>query len=362
MNFGNIQGLVSGVDSVVFDYEVTGSAVSSISTGNILNGNEDGWYTIIVRHIGVTASSNIYLRMNGDATTSNYGRKSIYASNTTVGDSSTTSEAGMFLTDVSSSSSAFVVLRVYAKSGSVRLVNGTIATGISTTTVSYLYNIGYVWNNTTDNLTNMVFASAGSYIGIGSRVIILKSNNFTNGTPTGSITTPYIKGAWVRVASNTLSVAGNSIPLTGLDGDRDVIYLIKSRIKCANELNGVDTAYIKLNSDTGNNYGYQYLAASNTSVAAARTTGYGKFNACEAGNANYEGSFDAVLFAKSGFVRPMILNQMNNINGATVGAIRTIGEVYSNTADNITGLTVFPYQNNFAAGSYVEAYALRPNG
>jgi hypothetical protein len=41
MKIGNLEGLVNGTEQVVFDYEVTGSPVSSISTGNILNGNEE---------------------------------------------------------------------------------------------------------------------------------------------------------------------------------------------------------------------------------------------------------------------------------------------------------------------------------
>jgi len=75
--------------NVVFDYEVTGSAASSIDTGAILNGDVDGWYTIIFRMISAANSNYIKATFNSDGGT-NYGHLGIAASVTTVSSAAAT--------------------------------------------------------------------------------------------------------------------------------------------------------------------------------------------------------------------------------------------------------------------------------
>jgi hypothetical protein len=357
---GVLDGLVSGTEYVVFDREVTGSAVSSIDTGNILNGDEDGWYTVIFRLVGGNANARSSLQFNGD-TGNNYGRRGINASNTTVSDSTVTGTSSFNLIGFGGSGeSSISVTRIYAKSGAARLGNSTLAYSISGTTLSSIITSGFCWNNT-DNLVSMNFFGAANDFAVGTRVIIIKSNNFTNGTPTGVINTPYIKGSWVRVGSQVLDSATNSVTFSGLDGDRDVLYLIKTFVK-AGDANA--HALIRINNDsTAGIYGYQALYANNTTVAAGRGTAaqiYTQWN--NLANGAY-GTSSSLLFAKTGFVRPLVMDFVNSISGTTVTECGVYGQVYNQTSNNITSLVIStPVANGFAIGSQFDLYALRPNG
>ena len=353
---GALQGLVNGTEQVVFDYTVSGSAVSSISTGNILNGNEDGWYTVIALHIYDTATSTLLGSFNADTTAANYGYRGISANNTTVVNISSTAATIRLCSVASGTPSGFSVLRFYAKSGAVRLCNGMNVCDINVTTVTQLETISSVWNETASNITGMTFTA--NKIGVGSRIIILKSNNFTNGTPTGIITTPYIKGAWVRVGSSVLGAPASSVTFSGLDGDRDVLYYLSSSIKASSATGDIK---INLNNDTGNNYGYQRLTATSTTVAGVRATPSCLYSGVTGTNAYYS-QMNTLLFAKQGFVRPAITRTTNDITGTTVTALWLLGQSYSVTNTNITKIDIVPSTNNFDAGSQFDLYALRPNG
>lgn len=360
MNFGNLEGLVNGTEQVVYDYEVTGSAVSSISTGNILNGDEDGWYTIIIRGVQTSTNTTNVLRFNGDSGT-NYGGRGISADNTTIADSGT-GNTGFNIFGVLSTKS-FSILRVYAKSGSVRLVNILRADGISGTTVSTLYSSGYVWNNTSDNLVSMSLNSlSGSAIDVGTRIIILKSNNFTNGTPTGVITTPYIKGSWVRVKSETLDSALQTKTITGLDGNRDVIYRIV--VDAYANTSGLSNALtIQFNSDSGNNYGNQRIYALSTTIAADRSVYSSNPVLIISSTTGIRGSGEILLFAQSGFIRPAVQSEVDAVEGTTVFGITMTGQSWNNTSDNITSLTIASNRaSGIGIGTRIDVYALRPNG
>lgn len=357
MIFGNIDGLVNGTEQVVFDYEVTGSAAADIPTGNILNGDEDGWYTIIVRNIPAT-NGRTMLRFNGDSG-SNYGWRGVTGINSSAGDATSTTQNAINIghSATTAGDTEFSVSRLYAKSGSVRLVN-SISTGqITSTTVSEVKSQGAVWTNTADNIVSMLLLTDGTFA-VGTRVIILKSNNFTNGTPTGVINTPYIKGSWVRVGSSVLGSAASSVTFSGLDGDRDVLYYLSSSIKAASATGDIK---INLNNDTGNNYGYQRLTGTNTTVAAARATPSCLYGGVTGTNA-YSSQHNTLLFAKQGFLRPAITQTINDITGTTVTAIWTLGQSYSVTNTNITEIDIAVTTNNFDTGSQFDLYALRPNG
>lgn len=358
MLMGSLSGLVNSTEQICFDYEVQGSAVSSISTGNILNGDEDGWYTIIVRHISGQASGFIRMAFNDD-TGNNYGYRSIDASLTSVTDFAQTGQPSINISGgytYAAGVTTFCVSKIYAKSGAVRMVNTTSAITISGTHVGTILPQGGVWNNTADNLTQMRFVSSTGGLGVGTRIIILKSNNFTNGTPTGSITTPYIKGSWVRVGSQVLGSAASSVTFSGLDGDRDVLYYLS----VASKSGGNGYYSIQVNSDSGTNYGYQYLDASNTIVGASRAT-FNGFLGYTAATNGY-GTNQHLIFAKQGFVRPSIYTGAVYISGTTIGNAVVHGQVYSTTNTNITQLALVSDANNFAAGSQFDLYALRPNG
>jgi hypothetical protein len=120
---------------------------------------------------------------------------------------------------------------------------------------------------------------------------------------------------------------------------------------------------ITLNAIGTGNYGYQYVDATDTTVSAARSAanhlypGGGSIAASNYGQANL------FLFAKSGFIRPTLSNYVYGISGTTVTNTGAFGDVCTNTADNITSLTILDaFGVGYAVGSQFDLYALRPNG
>ena len=362
MKTGNLQGLINSTEQIIFDYEVTGSPVSSISTGNILNGDEDGWYTIIYRYISNGTQSYTYLRLNGDSG-NNYGYRGIRAYGTLFNSLGWT-DAGMSLGsgDTDSGTTHFSVSKLYAKSGSFRMMNTQEADGIIGTTVFMAKTTGQVWANTVDNIISMLFTPGVGTYAIGTRIIILKSNNFTGGTKAGTITTPYIKGSWVRVRSQILTETATSVNFTGLNGDRDVIYYLSTQSKW---IGGEGGAYLKFNSDVGSNYGYQWLrriGPPDSLIDANRGTTIAIATSLSSYGDNGYGAWNALIFAKKGFVRPVLVNSNIVTTGTSITESSLIGTDWNNTVDNIISLNIYANVGSIAAGSQFELYALRPAG
>lgn len=335
--------------NVVFDYEVTGSAVSSINTGSILNGDVDGWYTIIIMCVS-GADATHYIRPNGD-TGANYGFLGTYAISTTVASASATGGTGMWAGYNKTSKSSLSVFTMYAKSGAVRLGNATCASSINGTGVELLYGICSVWNNTADNITSMkIEPSRANGFGVGTRVIILKGNALAVGTSPGTT------GAWKRVGTSVLGSAASSVTFSGLNGDTAVCYYLSGQIKASASYTYFP---VRLNNDSGANYRQQFLRAENTTASANnftnRTFLLGNIGGASSGkyiNSMY------LIFAKSGFLRPAINFCSDGILGTEVYHIQTSGECWSNTADNISNIVVPALDKDFTAGSQFDLYAL----
>lgn len=333
-------------EEIVFDYEVTGSAVSSIDTGAILNGDVDGWYTIIVFSVQ-NATAEIGVRYNNDSG-ANYGRRRVYGQSTGVGDSANTAATYDYLCGVTSGQRGFSVSKLYAKTGAVRLRNNTNIEDVSGTTVTTLFSGGYVWNDTSTNITSMTFmCSAGTALGVGTRVIILRPV-----TNTGAKT-------WVEVGSSVLGAAASSVTFSGLDGDVDQVYMYDVQFKGTG---GVTQGFIKPNNLGTGIYGLQALRAVNTTVSAERragdSTGYIDSNSVTA-SGSYA-SFQGIMYAKTGFIRPWLVNFITSISGTTVTSAGVSGGVLNDTSTNITSLVLGTTANNWDIGTQVKLYALRP--
>jgi hypothetical protein len=337
---------------------------TSISTGNILNGDEDGWYTIIVRHVNGATGAALGVQFNADTGTS-YGYRGINSYSTTVEDWAGTGATSCRIEPTSPASGIcqFSISRVYAKSGSVRLVSTLSTGGLTGTTVNTISSSGSVWNNTADNIVSAQFTTGqANGFGIGSRIIILKPNNFTNGTPTGVINTPYIQGSWVRLpGSGVVASDTTSVTITA-DGDRDVLYMISAEI--VNNSGSNPSYFFRPNNVSTNTvYGYQYFQGASTTVNADRaTTGITGIDFAYANNGTVTRS-NVLLFAKSGFIRPALISRSNTISGTTVTNVACFGFSWNNTADNITSLVITAdAAGGITAGSQIDVYALRPNG
>jgi hypothetical protein len=338
--------------------ELPGDIVSSISTGNILNGNEDGWYTIISK-VNMTTTANAGLVFNGDTTAANYGYRGVGGVAAAVSDSTGTSFLGMLHAGALTGNQGFAITKMYAKSGFVRLASTHCSYDVNGTTVGGAYVWGTVWNNSVDNIRSIALTAGGNAIGIGSRFIVIKSSHFTNGTPTGTIDTKNLRGSWIRVGRVKLGAAASSVTFTGLDGDRDVVYYLSAAVTAVDGT--MDTIYVRPNNASGaTDYGYQNLGAVATAVSAARGT-YAKYQLTQAG-INTAGSGTLLIYAKSGWARLAIGQATYSISGTTIGGWYTHGASWNEAPTNISSLVVFPYAGNMPIGTMLTLYALRPNG
>jgi hypothetical protein len=337
----------------------------SIYTSQLpLNGNEDCWYTIITQEVA-SATSGFVLNPNGDLTQANYGFRGLYSSNTTIANTSTAGPyLGIYLSGCANLDTSFSVCRLYAKSGAVRMLDSIVCDDVtSAASIQYAEWYSQVWNNTVDNIVSMTFRMNTTSILPGTRIIVLKSNNYTSGTPTGTISTPYLKGGWTRVGSQAFTSASSGLTFTGLNGDRDVVYYMSASIK--NGSSSTMQTLVRLNGDTGTNYGYQYTDANSTTLSAGRATLNSSMYPQAGGNAiNTVEQFNFFLFAKSGFPRKMISQYEVGTSGTTVTSCGMACNAWTNTSGNITSLTILDAYagTNFAPGTMFELYALRPNG
>lgn len=332
----------------VFDYTVTGSSASSIATGDILDGNVDGWYTIIMRTIADAATTLPQLRFNGDSG-ANYGRLGIAAAGATMGSDAATGEAGFYVGyGIAASPTAMTVTTVYAKSGSVRTFNTVRIDAVNGTTITEVVPECGVWNNTADNIVSMSFVCASAVMAVGTRVIILKGNNLSVGTSPGNT------GAWRRVGTSVLGSSASSVTFTSLTGNTAVLYYWSSQSKGTA---GDDTVRVRLNGDTGTNFGYQVANATGSSGSGIQGA-YAKMVTVY-GRSAYGIFQEGLLFAQAGFTRLCVSNAADGINGTTVAALNVGATSWNNTADEITSIS---FMNDGAGaidtGSQFDLYAL----
>jgi len=130
--------------------------------------------------------------------------------------------------------------------------------------------------------------------------------------------------------------AVTSIDITGLEGDTDEQYMLDvSRVDDGNCAN----LAVRFNGDTGSNYGYQLLSGSDTTTVAARgATVYLLFGV--SGTTGYLSGGNMLIHAKSGYVRTVLCNYTQNVTGTTVDTLRTLGQAWNNTGDEITSINI----------------------
>jgi len=131
-----------------------------------------------------------------------------------------------------------------------------------------------------------------------------------------------------------LTGTASTIPITGLDGDRDWMYYFSCNVK--NAYNGAALFALTLNSyTTATDYGYQRFYGQHTTMASARNTnalpqvGYSSA-------LNYYNAANGFIFAKTGTPRAMIFNTARDINGTTIDLALYSAMALGNTAANIT--------------------------
>jgi hypothetical protein len=143
-----------------------------------------------------------------------------------------------------------------------------------------------------------------------------------------------------------------SLLIDGLDGDNDEEYKIVCRF-----IGNTDGTwlYLRLNNDSGSNYGSQVMYGINASVGAYRET----VSSIDLGDS--KSLITCLIYAKSGYVRTILKENMTSTTGTTVTKLFLTGHSWNNTVDNLTSLLLasLDVANGICAGTVIELFALR---
>jgi len=155
---------------------------------------------------------------------------------------------------------------------------------------------------------------------------------------------------WKKIYETTLTDAATSVTISSLDGNTDEEYRLI--IRATNSNISDSNIGIRPNNDSGSNYGYQYLYGNDTTIGAARTT----FNYFRLGAYFYRNFSDTLIHAKSGYVRTAITTYLTK-DESTIFIIGTFGQVWNNTADNITSVVIVSdATNGLGIGTVIELW------
>jgi hypothetical protein len=148
---------------------------------------------------------------------------------------------------------------------------------------------------------------------------------------------------WENIYDNTLTEAATSVTISSLSGNQDIEYKLEARV-----VNGYGRSIdvkTQLNADTGSNYGYQQLYGNNATAGASRNTSTTGTSPCNIASGN-RGMFQDIIYAKSGYIRTGIQEDVDNINTTTIATTVIRGWSWNNTADEITSLVILADQAN----------------
>ena len=358
MNYGNVESKsIDGLMEVVYDSGELSSSASSITISG-LNGDVDQEYQLIIRMIGVNDGA-LVLNFNNTTASNDYGYKDIYAANATASAHQDIEQTSGFIYyhGVSSGNTSFSEHKIYAKSGYLRTIIGRTVEEIGNGGATVVYTItqqGQCWSNTVDSITSIILTcTQASGIGIGSRVILLRKVSSPSGMAVGTMNIKgTLKYAWQEVYKTTLGASASSVTISNLKGNSDVLYRLIVR-----PYNTLGWILMTFNTDTGSNYGYQSLFGVDTAVTAARATDVGvypDYSGVQAGEVSFS---ETLIYAKSGYVRPMINNFLFRNSGTTVAGTGIQGMVWNNTVNEITQIVLTAAYSSgtplFDAGTYI---------
>jgi len=143
---------------------------------------------------------------------------------------------------------------------------------------------------------------------------------------------------------------------SGLDGDVDEEYRLISRVVSENASGSNN--WLRLNNDSGTNYGYQNISGADSTASAARNTGYNQ--GFSLGSAASVGSLcfsEKIIYAKSGYVRTALTKVSATISTTTITSIQLRGESWNNTADNVTSMVAYADGiNGFGVGTHLHLF------
>jgi len=166
-------------------------------------------------------------------------------------------------------------------------------------------------------------------------------------------------GGWQLIYENLLTSAATSVTISGLDGNTDKEYKLIYRPVG----NSANTSHmLNFNNDTGANYNYQTLSAANDTAHAYQGAGLtGMYFDIETGVETGAVAFsEALIYAKSGCLRTALIKTAGKTLTTTVTSIYLGGWSWTNTADNITSLTISSQAaNGMGIGTHILLFARR---
>ncbi len=149
---------------------------------------------------------------------------------------------------------------------------------------------------------------------------------------------------WHLEYKSTLTSAATTVTISGLVGDTAEEYILICRF--VNDYAGTVAYNLRLNNDSGNNYGLQYVRGVNSTTSAGRVTNITAFTLTQAIAQNELAVSNLTLYAKSGHIRTLINNWIQSISGTTVTGVRVLGESWTNTANEVTSLVILADQTD----------------
>jgi len=345
MKIGTIESptIIDGTWQVIHDSGELASAVTDYDITD-LDGDTDIEYKLIVRQVVGGANGTLSFRFNNDTSTI-YGYQEFKGIGSNATTTQGTTSINRFYMSYNANSVGDIIFgeaHIYAKQGYIRTALTKWVGKISGTTVGECGMDGCVYNKTDSNITSIqVLGSVASGLGVGTRIILMRKVT-ADGLKTGDLEVQgKVYGVWQEVSRK--EVTGSAIDshaFTDLDGDTDVLYRLV--IRGVNNYDGACTTVFQFNDDTANNYGYQQLYATNTTVTAANYTSKYNFSGGLVFGSDlndlYQASF--LIYAKSGYVRSVIMEGSSAIMGTTVGYTALVGASWNNTANEIISLKV----------------------
>jgi hypothetical protein len=140
-----------------------------------LDGDTDIEYKLLIRTIAGVNGAYGYIRFNNDSG-ANYGVQEMYGQNTTIGSARYTTHNQLYLDYATTANNvSFIEIYLVAKSGTIREGQINRIYDITGTTIDSIIWDSFVWNNSANNLTSIVYTSSVTNgFGIGTHVSLFK--------------------------------------------------------------------------------------------------------------------------------------------------------------------------------------------
>jgi hypothetical protein len=311
----------------------------------------------------LAAAQTYLVRPNNNSDATAYGQQNMTGT-AAVGAAVRTTGSGIWLSDaaITSANYMFADMTLKSRSGTVRTALVKSANNINQTSINSVNLAGWSWIDTSASVTSLMLTGV-----MGSSNVMLfarkpaGSDSDATGIPTGDLDVQgdFTADVMQKVYETDLTASANSINITGLNGNTDILYnLIINAISCQV---GADYVYARLNNDSAaNSIGLEEIYGSNATTSAIQYSTLNSLNLAYF-NAINTSSLDSVLiFAKSGGPRILLGGHNWGISGTTISSVWKTGQVWIDTSANITSIFLYTgVANNIGSTSHVELWALK---